>query len=209
MNARFLTATFLALIGTSAARTDEIVKYKHLNPFTHIAYIPADANLSSIRVRSIRQVNVDTKLRATTDVRYCNQHLGQSMFCPKITSELPAPAYEVTYSYRGQPLASDDVFANTAFTFSVYFRPDEISPKLRQAISSGKISRNDLAELFHFTISRPSVQQLVIDRANSSFCPGRSIHGYWVHTDPRCRDRVAHKKMAVPSPYVAVQVAPV
>jgi hypothetical protein len=68
-------------------------------------------------------------------------------------------------------MASDE-YGGTNFTFSVYYRPDEISPALRRTISSGKINRADIAEFFQFTTSGNSVRQIVMHQANSTTCKG-------------------------------------
>jgi hypothetical protein len=212
MNARFLVTTSVAFLAGAAAWAEkEIVQYKDLHPFTHVAYIPASATLSSIKIEKIKEVKVDTKLRAVSDVNYCEEvpRWGPSMFCPSFTTtEAPEAAYEVVYSYKGQPIPSDE-YGYTNYTFGVYFRPNEIPPALRQALASGKVSRSVLAEFFHFTTSRGSVQQPVIDEAHSFFCKGYYFDGNWMHNDPNCHDRVVYKKAWVPSSYLAVKVAPV
>jgi hypothetical protein len=113
------------------------------------------------------------------------------MYCQRTTDESSEPAYRVTYSYRGQPMASDE-YNNPYFTFSVYFRPTEISPGLRDMLSLGKIRRATVAEFFEMTTSRDSVQQVVIDEPNSTFCNGNYIDGNWFHTNPTCEDRIAY-----------------
>ena len=79
------------------------------------------------------------------------------MDCQRITEESPVPAYQVTYSYRGRPMVSDE-YGNTYFTFSVYFRQDEISPRLREILALGKIRRAALEEFFEITASRVTAQ---------------------------------------------------
>ena len=58
------------------------------------------------------------------------------MCCPYTQNMSPAPAYKVTYSFTGPPLASDE-YGNRYFTFRVYFRPEELAPTVRRAISAG------------------------------------------------------------------------
>ena len=128
------------------------------------------------------------------------------MYCQRITDESSEPAYRVTYSYRGQPMASDE-YNNPYFTFSVYFRPTEISPRLRDMLSLGKIRRATVAELFEVTTSTDFIQQVAIDDAKSTFCDGNYLDGNWIHTNPKCEDRLAYKKVASPYPYITVRVA--
>ena len=104
-------------------------------------------------------------------------------------------------------MASDE-YNNPNFTFSVYFRPTEMSPRLREMLSLGNIRRAMVAELFEITTSTDSIQQVVIDEANSTFCDGNYIDGTWIHTNPKCEDRIAYKKVASPSPYIRVRVDP-
>ena len=108
------------------------------------------------------------------------------MSCERTADESPVPAYRVTYSYRGQPLASDE-YGNPYFTFNVYFRPDEISPRLRERVASGKIGRAELAEFFDIATSREPVQETVIDETRSSLCDGNYVDGNWIHTNPNVR----------------------
>ena len=129
------------------------------------------------------------------------------MFCQRTTDEFPVPAYRVTYSYRGQPLASDE-YGNTYFTFSVYFRPDEIGPRLSEMVALGTVIRADLEEFFQLSTSRESVQQTVIDPANSAFCDGNYVDGNWIRTNPKCGDRVVYDTVAAASAYISVRVDP-
>jgi hypothetical protein len=213
-------ATCFAIVGLSSAavaaspraKPGEVVEVTDLQPFTHVAYIPADADLSSIRMEGIKAVKVATRLRSVTDTNYCDYvyrfaEPGGSMSCPQATNESPVPAYRVSYSYKGQPMASDE-YGRTSFTFSVYFRPGELDPGLLRALLSGSTSRSTAAEFFQLTSSRSSVRQTVIDRVHSRFCAGTYLDGNWIHTNPKCQDTVAYKVIASPSPYIAVKVNP-
>jgi hypothetical protein len=92
-------------------------------------------------------------------------------------------------------MASDE-YGNTYVTFRVYFRPDEISPELRRALSSGKIGRTVAAEFFALTTSRGSIQEILVDEANS------------VHTNAKCEDGINYIDVASASPYITVDVNP-
>jgi hypothetical protein len=203
------TAAFAA---SARARRGEVVEVTDLQPFTHVAYIPADADLSSIKMEGIKAVKVATRLRSVTSTDYCEYvyrfaEPGGSLYCPQTTSESPVPAYRVSYSYKGQPMASDE-YGGRSFTFSVYFRPGELNPGLLQALLSGRTSRSTATEFFQLTSSRGSERQTVIDRAHSRFCAGNYIDGNWIHTNAKCEDIVAYKVIASPSPYIVVKVNP-
>jgi hypothetical protein len=204
------TAVAATMERRGSARSGDVVETTDLQPFTHVSYVPARSSMSSIRIESIKLVKVATKRRIVTNDYYCNQpwaEPGGSMECQRITDESPVAAYQVTYSYRGEPMASDE-YGNTYFTFSVYFQPDEISPRLRRALANGKIRRVELAEFFDVTTTREHVQRIVIDQANSRFCDGNYVDGNWVRTNPKCEDNIAYRSMAMPSSYIAVRVNP-
>jgi hypothetical protein len=186
------------------------VEITDLQPFTHAAEIPVGSQTSSIRIEGIKLVKIATKRRTVTNEAYCNQpwaEPGGSMFCQRTADESPVPAYRVTYSYRSQPLASDE-YGNPHFDFSVYFRPDEISPRLRELVASGKVRRAELAELFDIATSRERVQEIVIDQAKSTLCDGNYVDGNWVHADRKCEDNIAYRRVSMPSSYIRVEVNP-
>ena len=183
----------------------ERVQISDLQPFTHIAYIPVDADLSSIKVEGIKMVKAATKVRSVTKPSDCDDPGGEPgapLNCTRTTYQSRVPAVKVTYSYR----APSDESGSAWSTFDVYFREDEISPRVRRALSTGKISRSAAAELFAISTVRGSVQQLVLDDTNSILCEGYYVDGSWVHTNPRCEDNVTYRKIASPSPYITVKV---
>lgn len=183
-----------------------------LHPFTHFASIPADSDPASIKFKKVKATKVFTKRKSTMDSGYCQglqfTDPGGSMYCPYVQDESPALAYEVTYSFTGQPLASDE-YGNGNFTFAVYFHPEELPPALRQPIFNGKVKRAEMATYFNLTTSHLPVRTVAIDEANSSFCEGNYIDGNWIHNDPKCQDKVTFKTVAVPSDYITIQVEPV
>jgi hypothetical protein len=183
-----------------------------LHPFTHVTSIPATTDPQTIKFERVKAAKVFTKVKSTMDPGYCEnlqfRGTGGSMYCPHTQATSPAPAYEVTYSYTGQPLASDE-YGNRYFTFQVYFRPEELAPAVRRALSVGKMNRADLATYFNVTTSRQPVRATVIDRANSSFCDLHIVDGSWTPNDPKCRDNVRFKTVTVLSDYITVQVNPV
>jgi hypothetical protein len=174
----------------------EIVQISDLQPFTHIAYIPVDSDLSSIKVEGIKMVKAATKLRSVTKPRDCDHPEGEPgpLNCRRTTYQLRVPAVKVTYSYSAWS------------TFDVYLREDEIGPQVRRALTTGKISRSAAAELFEISTVRGSTQQLVLDETNSILCDGYYVDGSWVHTNLRCEDSVTYRKVASPSPYITVKV---
>jgi hypothetical protein len=186
----------------SAGRGVE-TKIIDLHPFTHVASIPASSDPAKIKLEKVKATRVFTKEKSTTDPGYCKdlqfRDSGGSMYCPYTEDESPAPAYEVTYSFKGQPLASDE-YGNRNFTFQVYFRPEELPSGLRRALSIGKMKRSELATYFNVVTSRPPVRAAVIDEANSSFCYGNYMDG---------KDKVSFKTVTKPSDYITVQVDPV
>ena len=188
------------------------VQVEDLHPFTHFALIPAGSDVRTIRFENAKTVEVPTKMIYTTDTDYCAELAfrdpGGSMYCPRIQDESLTTAYEITYSFRGQPLASDE-YGNTHFTFHVYFRPDELGPEVRNALSTRKLGRADTAGYFKVTTSREFVQRVVIDETRSNFCDTILRDGSWTYTDSDCQNRIHYKTITTASDYIRVRVDPV
>ena len=182
---------------------------ENLHPFTHLASIPATSDPATIKIERVKATKVFTTVKSTTDPAYCHdlqfRDPGGSMYCPSRREESPMPAYEVTYSFKGQPLASDE-YGNRNFMFKVYFHPEELPLALRNIISTGKVKRDELAAYFNVTISRLPVRAVVVDDSNSSFCEGNYMDGNWIHKDAKCQDKVSFKTVIRPSDYLTVQV---
>lgn len=72
------------------------------HPFTHLAYIPADAELGTIRLEGVSRVHVPSWIMHTADANYCAEAAfrdpGGSAFCPSTGGVVSAVAYQVTYS---------------------------------------------------------------------------------------------------------------
>jgi hypothetical protein len=155
----------------TSAKPGVETKIKDLHPFTHFASIPVSSDPSKIKIEKVKATSVFMKEKTIVDRGYCKdlsfRDPGGSMFCPYTEDTSPAPAYEVMYSFKGQPLASDE-YGNRYFTFQVYFRPEELPPALRRALSTGKMKRAELATYFKVESSRAPVRAAVIDEANSS-----------------------------------------
>lgn len=192
-------------------RPSSIVKVEEVNPFTHFAYIPEGADLSSIRLEGVKTVKVATQKKSTTDVRYCEEVMrgdpGGSMYCPYTQFQSPSTAWQVTYSYYGQPMASDE-YGNSYFTFSVYLRPNELSLTARKKLSEHRIVKADAASLFEFSTYRDPVRRVVIDDAASTFCDGNFVDGVWMHMDAKCEDEIKYTTITAPSTYITVRVDP-
>jgi len=188
-----------------------LVKVEALRPFTHVADIPKGSDIASIRFESVKLVWVATESKSTTDLSACEEasdiEPGGSMYCPSTQLQSPAPAYQVTYSYLGQPMGSDE-YGNGHFTFSVYYRPDELSPAAWKKLSGHKMAKADAAGFFELTTSRAPVREVVIDEAASTFCDGNYVDGLWTHTDSKCEDKIHSKTIAALSSYVTVKVDP-
>ena len=194
---------------STPASTDDLVEITDLQPFTHSVAIPAGGDVSSIKIESVKAVMVPTRRRSVTKSRRCDPPASDPdslVDCRHITDESYVLAYRVTYSYRGETMASDE-YANTYFTFSVYFHPDEISPELNRVLSFGKANRAAAAEFFQLTTHTDSIQQVAIDAAKSTICGGNYVDGNWVHTSPNCEDAIAVKTSEIASPYITVKVS--
>ena len=200
-----------AALAWSSANAQSTITVIDRNPFTHVARIPANADLASIQFRGAKHVSVPTKVRVIQDPSYCEElafrEPGGSMYCPYTKTEAPAPAYEVTYSYTANPLSSDE-YGGRNFTFSVLFRLEELTSTTRNAISRGKISRAEAESLFDVTTSRTPERRAVIDMANSRFCSGNYVDGAWVHTNSHCQDDVKYRTVMAAPEYVTVRVDP-
>jgi len=199
-----------AVLLGSIANAQSVVTVKDLNPFTHVALIPGGAELTSIRFEGVKLVKIPTRIRSTS-TSFCEDVLfkepGGSLHCPVSRLEAPAPAYEINYSYTGQPLASDEYGAKH-FTFTVYYRPEELSPAMLEKVSRSKGRHGDVEGLFEATTSRIPVQRVVIDEANSKFCEGNHVEGAWTLVNSQCKDDVNYKTIMA-ADYVTVRVDPV
>src|SRR5581483_1057930 len=188
------------------------LRTEDLHPFTHIAYLPAGADVRTIRFENVKAVKIPVKISYTMDADYCTalafREPGGSMYCPRKEARSLTTAYQVTYSFRGRPLASDE-YGQEYFTFVVNFRPDELPPSVRQAVSAGRLKRVEAAECFRVAIWREALQRVVIDEARSRFCEMVVRDGNWFQSDPNCQVQLNYKTVAVPSDQIAVRIDPV
>lgn len=189
------------------------VQIVDLDVFTHRTKVPASFDPASLRFERVRAATVPTKMKYTFDPAYCDDPLptpepGGSLYCPfpEVEVSESASAYEVTYSYTGPPMASDEL-ANQSFSLQVYFRVDELPPALRQAISAGKMKRSEEAAYFRASTSRETWRQVVVDGANSSHCAVQlDRSGHQVKVDRNCVENVVYKTDTVPSDYALIQI---
>jgi len=176
-----------------------------LNPFSHVASIPAIVDPSTIRFEKLKMVDLASKTRTTTlDANACKERQFREpdgSNCQTITVEERVKALEAMYSYNGPVLSAGETIPGRQ-TFSVYFRPEEVN-------ADGpvdKLKRDQAASMFHVTTYRATVEQKVIDKVNSHFCDGNYMDGSWVLKDPKCQDQLQYVTQTVPSPDLTVQV---
>jgi hypothetical protein len=187
------------------------VAIEDLQPFTHTAFIPVGSDLSSFRFRGVKAVVIPAGKASAVDQHYSAQVAfrgpGGSMYCSSVRLGGFTRAYEVTYSFDAQPLSSDE-HGNRRFTFSVFFRPEELSPAEWELLVRSRKARTDAAGSFELTTSRMLEERSVIDEDHSTSCDGNYRDGSWIPTNTQCEDKVTLKKVMVPSDYLTVQVEP-
>ena len=172
-----------------------------------VARIPAGSNLASIKFQGVKAVTL-ANTGTATDGRCAAAERGEpggSMFCAPSAARTREQVYQVTYSYEGLPLVSDE-YGTTHSTFSVYFRPEELTGAERRLISVGKHGRTDTASMFEWTTSREVEARVVVDNSKSTMCTRTYLDGTRTQKDPGCQDNAIFKTISVPSDYVAVRV---
>jgi len=178
---------------------------EQLNPFTHVASIPAIVDPSTIRFEKLKMVDLASKTRTSTlDEKACKERQFRDpdgSNCQTITVEERVKALEAMYSYNGPVLSAGETIPGRQ-TFSVYFRPEEV----RVDGPVDKLKRDQAASMFQVNTYRATVEQKVIDKANSHFCEGNYMDGSWVLKDPKCQDQLQYVTQTAPSQYLTVQV---
>jgi len=153
-------------------------------------------------------VKVATEVEVKWDNHYCKEESredpGGSEFCPEVKPTALEPAYRVTYSYMGRPLASDEQDGKR-FIFSIYLRPEELSDQQRQALSEGNVEA--AAEYFELGASALTEKRIVINEDASTFCEGNYVDGEWTPADPKCQDQIKFQIIREPSGFLAVQLS--
>ena len=200
---RFIGSGFLLCTGLLSAVQAADLKY--------VAYIPADANVNSIRFEKARMVQIPIGSPITSNSNYCAQAAarepGGSAFCPSVHYDSKLTALDVTYSYEGQPAPWDET-RQTRFEFHVLYRPSAISFRLQRSLSARKQSRSEIAEYFSVKAHRETVLRRVVDEAESSFCDGNFVEASWTASNSGCTNKVSWKTVAAPSPWITVSVDP-
>jgi hypothetical protein len=209
----FLFVTALGFSwAASAIAADAKPAVETLNPFTNRADIPADADLSSVRLQRVRMVRLATATALTgNDPRFCKEVAtrdpGGSMYCAYPGRKATSPAWRVTYSYHAGPMASDE-YQNSYFTFDVYFHPDELTLPALKTKSGHKTAKAEALNNFGITTGKPVVTGTVIDQKASAFCPGSFVEGSWVQAESRCEDKIVTKAVTIKPTYITVSVDP-
>ena len=184
-------------IGMQAPQTAEV------NPFTNVASLPATVDPKTIRFEKLRMIDLASKTKTTSDPNCKDKQFrdpdGSS--CQTVAVVERVKGVEARYSYSG-PVLSSGESAPGRDQFSVYFRPEEVGA----AGPVEKLNREQAESLFDVSTSRPMVQQKVIDKEHSKFCPGNYVDGNWTKTDAKCQDDVQYTNQVVPSPNLMVQI---
>jgi hypothetical protein len=175
-----------------------------LNPFTHVASIPAIVDPSTIRFEKLRTVDLASKTKTTTDPQKCKDQQFREpdgSNCQTTTVEERVKAIEAIYSFNGPVISAGESIPGRE-TFSVYFRPEEVG--VDGPVE--KLKRDQAASFFQISSYRPMVEQKVVDKQHSHYCEGNYVDGNWVRKDPKCQDQVLYINQTVPSSNLTVQV---
>jgi len=179
---------------------------RELDPFTHVASIPATVDTSTIRFEKLKTVDLASKTQTTKDLQDCKERQFRdpdATNCEIIKVLEHVKAIEADYSFIGPQLATQEGnFGASRQTFSVYFRPEELP--VSGAVE--KLNREQAGSLFEVATSRPMVQERVVDKQNSRFCEGSYVDGNWTQKDAGCKEQVQYSNRTVPSEYWAVAV---
>jgi hypothetical protein len=178
---------------------------RELDPFTHVASIPATVDPSTIRFEKLKMVDLASRTE-TTKAADCNERQFRDpdgSNCESLKVLERVKAVEADYSFIGpQTSTGEGETGPSRQTFAVYFRPEELPVTAHVA----KLNREQAASLFQVATSRPMVQERVVDKQNSHFCQGNYVDGNWVQTDTNCKEQVQYATHSVPSEYWAVEV---
>lgn len=187
--------------GTIAQRTSQT---NEVNPFTNVASIPSTVDPASIRFEKLRNVELASKTKITTDPNACKdrQFRESDVTCQSVQVIEKVKAIEARYSYNGPVLSTGESLPGRD-SFSVYFHPEELSAVVSQI---DKMNREQSESLFDLSTSRPMVDEKIMDKTRSRFCDGNYVDGNWVRKDANCKDEVTYVTQTVPSPNLQVQV---
>jgi len=179
---------------------------RELDPFTHVASIPATVDPATIRFEKLKAVDLASKTQTSTtpDCKDRQFRDPDGTTCETVKVLERVKAVEVEYSYVGPQVATTDALnPATRESFSVYFHPEEVPA----AAQNAKLSRERAESLFQLSTSRPRIQERVVDKQNSHFCEGNYVDGNWAQTDSNCKDQVQYTTRTVPATSWAVSVS--
>jgi len=178
---------------------------RELDPFIHVASIPATVDPSTIRFEKLKLIDLASRTQ-TAKVADCNQRQfrdpdGSNCETLKVLEHVKA--VEADYSFIGPQISTGEGETGPSRqTFAVYFRPEELPVNG----SVANLKREQAESLFQVTTARPMIQERVIDKQNSHFCEGQYVDGAWVQTDQNCREQLQYTTRTMPSEYWAVAV---
>jgi len=191
--------------GAIGAVPNQASTSRELDPFTHVASIPATVDPSTIRFEKAKMVDLASKTETTTDPKCKEKQFrdpdGSNCEVVKVLERVKA--VEADYSFIGPQLGSGEGDTHpTRQTFTVYFRPEQVPVSGEVA----KLKREQAESLFQVSTSRPIVQERVVDQQNSRLCKGNYVEGNWVQADPKCQEQLQYTNRTVPATYWAVAV---
>jgi hypothetical protein len=129
-------ASSVCLFGAMFVEAQTTTETEALHPFTHETQIPANADPASIRFVKMKLVKVATEIELTEDVNYCKEvssrDPGGSRDSPHSQLTDFELTYQLTYSYIGPPVASDE------------HAPSESAGKEIRAMTSTMVPRSSM-----------------------------------------------------------------
>jgi hypothetical protein len=198
-----------ALAGIAAGQTPKSADVEHVlsvQPFTHVASLPAEVDPATIHFEKVRKISVATEVKYVTNDRECAERMFRDPDGSTCTGSAEkqnfVPAYEVTYSYMGPK----DMYGSRYSTFEVYFRQDEMAAALRDKLEGRKLNSAQAAEYFKMNAVREPLRVVEFDSEKSSLCAGNYVDGSWVQTDSTCRDKIAYRTVVKPAFSLSVRV---
>jgi hypothetical protein len=180
---------------------------RELDPFTHVASIPATVDPKTIRFQKLKMVDLASKTQTITDSQDCKERGfrdpdGKNCEAVKVLERVKAVQVDYSYLNPEYSTSEGEVIPANRQTFSVYLHPEELPV-------SGpveKLSREQAESLFQVSTSRPVIEQRVVDEGRSHFCEGNYVDGNWVQKDPNCRQQMEYTTRTAPSQSWAVTV---
>jgi hypothetical protein len=173
-----------------------------INPFDHVASVPATVDPATIRFEKLAEVELASKTQ--TDSQDCKDKQfrdpdGSNCGSVKVIERVKA--LEAVYSYVGPELSAGESIPGRQ-TFSVYFRPEEVGVDGPAA----KLKRDQAAALFQVNTFRPVMEQKIVDKQKSRFCEGNYVDGNWIQKDANCHDQVQYVSQTAPTANWTVQI---